>query len=67
MNPNAPVIRRRRGPITRAISELDERTRGMALRGGPGVNVSATPTGTVVSINPSTTPSRARGNVIVWG
>lgn len=66
MNPLAPVIRRRKGPITRAIDELDQRTRAMSLRGGPGVYVAATPTGTVVTVSPQPQISRNRSTAIVW-
>jgi hypothetical protein len=65
---HVPVIRRRNGPITRAIADLDERTRGLQVVPGPGVRVSNYPSGTTISVtNNQPSTRRAFTGTPVWG
>lgn len=66
---HVPIVKRRRGPITTAVGELEDRVRSMELVVGPGLRVSTSGVGTVVTLSANTQPTgrRARSNRAVWG
>ena len=53
-----PVIRKANGPITRAIRELDDRTRSLVPIPTPGTLVDHTSAGVIIRPLPNTQPNR---------
>jgi hypothetical protein len=62
------IIPKGRGPLSRAIRELDARTRALVPGSVPGARVSRTPHGvTIIPTATSATGTKAPPNTPVWG
>lgn len=62
------IISKGRGPISRAIRELDARTRALVPGSVPGARVSRTPHGvTIIPTAISGTSTKTPPTPVVWG
>ncbi len=62
-----PIYLRSQGPISRAIRELDQRTRALYPAPAPGMQITRTSNGTISVPSNRNVSSRAAGNLgAVW-
>ena len=62
------IVPKGRGPISRAIRELDARTRALIPGSAPGARISRTPHGvTIIPTATSSTGTKTPPTPVVWG